>query len=275
VNSETYERSAAFFRQNRELLKQIQDLVAKSCKVIYWHDGRAPAPKPVRGGCCFVLRFQGKLIGVTADHVVELYRQAKAGMPTLVCQLWNIAFELSDRIIDRDAVSDIATFEISERELSQIGGHEIDCRGTWPPPRPEKGNIISVVGFPELHRQVYANHSADFRSYVGMTVVDDISDDGEILTTYDPARDHDLSDTAGLPPLGLNLSGCSGGPVLAHSIQHGLYRSNIVGLIVSGAGTSEGETSQFDIIRIRRIHFIRPNGSLDKPDQGWLPPRAV
>jgi hypothetical protein len=245
----------------------------KSCKVIYWHDPRAPFPKPLRGGCCFFLRFQNNLVGVTADHVVDLFRKEKVRVPTLVCQLWNIAFELSDRIIDQDSALDIATFEISERELSQIGGYEIDCRSLWPPPTPQKGDIISIAGFPELERQVYANHSADFRSYVGMTVVDDIND-REILTTYEPNRDHDLSGVAGLPPLGLNLSGCSGGPVLAHSNQNGLSRWNAVGLIVRGPGESHGEASQFDLIRIRRVHFVGEDGKLNKPDQGWLPPRT-
>jgi len=260
------------FKRHRELLSGIHEFIVNSCKVVYWHDGRASSPKPVRGGSCFILRFHDKLVGVTADHVVKLYRSEKARVSTLVCQLWNIAFELADRIIDQDAALDIATFDVSERELSQIGGNEIDCRGAWPPPDPQVGNIISIVGFPELERQVYGNHSADFRSYVGMTVVDGISD-REIMTTYDPNRDHDLSGVAGLPPLRLNLSGCSGGPVLLHTDQNGVYRWNAVGLIASGPGDSpEGETSQFDLIRIRRIHFIKEDGTLIKLDQGWLPP---
>jgi hypothetical protein len=265
--------NSEIFKQRSELLKGIHEFVVKSCKVIFWHDGCAPAPKPLRGGCCFVLRFRNKLVGITADHVVQAYRREKARLPTLVGQLWNIAFDLSERIIDHDTALDIATFDVSEWELSQIGGNEFDCRGSWPPPNPQVGNIISIAGFPELERQFYANRAANFSSYVGMTVIDDIND-REILTTYDPNRDHDLSGVVGLPPLGLNLSGCSGGPVLAHGDQNGVYRWNVVGLIVSGPGDSEGETSQFDLIRIRRIHFIREDGTLNKPDQGWLPPRT-
>jgi hypothetical protein len=174
-----------------------------------------------------------------------------------MCQLWNIAFDLSDHIIDRDTNLDIATFEVSEQELSQIGGNEIDCRALWPPSTPHVGDIISIMGFPELDRQAHPSHSATFQTYIGMTVVDDIND-REIITTYDPSRDHDLSDGMGLPPLGKNLSGCSGGPVLLHRTKHGIYWWNVIGLIASGPGvSSEGEMSHFNIIRLRRFHFIK------------------
>jgi hypothetical protein len=149
-----FAEAAAIFEQHRELLKSIQQFIVNSCKIIYWHDPGGFS-KSLPGGCCFIIRFPAKLVGITADHVVEAYHKAKAQAPTLACQLWNIGFELSDRIIDHDAALDIATFDLSERELSQIGGNEIDCRGSWPPPIPETGNIISIVGFPEFGRQVH------------------------------------------------------------------------------------------------------------------------
>jgi hypothetical protein len=264
-----FAEAAAIFQQQRDLLKSIEEFIVKSCKVIYWHDGNLPPPKELRGGSCFVLRFRRRLVGVTARHVVQAYRDAKAEIATLVCQLWNIRFDIAERIIDEDKTLDIATFDVSEQELLSIGGHEIDCRGAWPPPNPVKGSIISVAGFPELQREAYSGNSADFRSYVGMTVVDDITD-RQIITTYDPKRDHDLSGTAGLPPLGINLSGCSGGPVLMHSDNRGIYRWCAVGLIAAGPKCSSGDTSGQDYILIRRIHCIDENGKLTGTG-GWLP----
>jgi hypothetical protein len=269
MSSETFERSAVIFRQNHELLKEIQNLVVKSCKVIYWHDGNSPPPKPLRGGSCFVLRFPHRLVGVTARHVVQAYREAKLQTATLVCQLWNIHFDITERIIDEDKTLDIATFDISEQELGSVGGYEIDCQDAWPPPNPIKGSIISVAGFPELEREAYGRNSANFRSYVGMTVVDDITD-RQIITTYDPERDHDLSGVAGLPPLGMNLSGCSGGPVLMHSDNRGIYRWYAVGLIAAGPKCSSGDTSGQDYIFIRRIHYLCEDGKLTGTG-GWLP----
>jgi hypothetical protein len=39
-------------------------------------------------------------------------------------------------------------------------------------------------------------------------------------------------------------------------------------MIVGGPKESQGETSQFDLIRLRRIHFIREDGILDKTQSG-------
>jgi hypothetical protein len=104
---------------------------------------------------------------------------------------------------------------------------------------------------------------------VGMAVVDDITD-RQIITTHDPKRDHDLSGVAGLPPLGMNLSGCSGGPVLMHSATRGIYRWCAVGLIAAGPKSSSGDTSGQDYICIRRIHCMDENGKLTGTG-GWLP----
>jgi hypothetical protein len=75
------------FAPYRDQLLAIQDFLIKSCKVIYWHDRNWPPPKPLRGGSCFVLRFPHRLVGVTARHVVQAYREAKPQIATLVCQL--------------------------------------------------------------------------------------------------------------------------------------------------------------------------------------------
>jgi hypothetical protein len=68
------------------------------------------------------------------------------------------------------------------------------------------------------------------------------------------------------------MSGCSGGPVILFKTVNGLLRWFPVGLIYKGPdGKAEGELASFDRIHIRRLHFIRPDGSIDEPDQGWLP----
>jgi hypothetical protein len=36
---------------------------------------------------------------------------------------------------------------------------------------------------------------------------------------------------------------------------------------------AEGELASFDRIHIRRLHFLRPDGTLDDPDIGSLPGR--
>ncbi len=82
-------------------------------------------------------------------------------------------------------------------------------------------------------------------------------------------------------PLGESFSGCSGGPVVLPLLvpQKGKQPSISVapiGLISRGSkkepGRDHGNSAKFDIIRVRRISCIRPDGKLDRPaDGGWLP----
>jgi hypothetical protein len=101
----------------------------------------------------------------------------------------------------------------------------------------------------------------------------------EILITYDPAIVKSASWALHLPPLGFNLSGCSGGPVLVHGIRNNIHRWFAVGLIADGpkGQGKKGEAAEFDMIRLRRIDIVQPDGTIKQPaeDTGWLPGYAT
>lgn len=69
------------------------------------------------------------------------------------------------------------------------------------------------------------------------------------------------------------MSGCSGGVVLTMVVKKGLTRWFPVGLIYKGPDgeKKEGENNEFDIIRIRRLSFLRSDGTIIRKSQGWLP----
>lgn len=253
-----------------EFFGEISNFTLRVCTPIYWHDRQQPFPKDVQGASCFFLRFDQRVVGITADHVVDAYHAARAQTPTLVSQVRLAPFDLDTALIDRDRSLDLATFAVSEAEVSTIDAVAIDCRGNWPPPKPDRMRAASLAGFPEIIRVVRPDRSADFNAYGALPAVEDVTD-SEIIFTYDPGRDRPLHGPK--PPLGFNLSGCSGGPVLMHGMRNGLHRWFPVGLIIGGprdAGT--GENASFDIIRARRIHCVKPNGTLEKPSSGgWLP----
>ncbi|WP_166121483.1 hypothetical protein, partial [Acetobacter farinalis] len=74
------------------------------------------------------------------------------------------------------------------------------------------------------------------------------------------------------PPLGYNMSGCSGGPVLMHGDRKGLHRWFIVAMVIRGPnGAGKGDAGVFDIITLRRIDAIQPNGKIKQDPVGWLP----
>jgi hypothetical protein len=167
------------------------------------------------------------------------------------------------------ATLDIATFGLSEDELTQIQGTALDCTAQWPPPTPKSMTAVSLAGFPEVMRDINRiDRSAKFRAYVALTTIEDFND-REIFFTFDPARDQPLLDGIDRPPLGFNMSGCSGGPVLMHGMRDGRHRCFPIGIIVKGSGDSpKGEFQEFDSIRARRIHFVQEDGCIEYPQTG-------
>ena len=257
-----------------DFLNEVSKFTLQVCTPLHWHDRRVPFPKDMRGGSCFILRFGERLVGVTAAHVIDIYREARSENPNLVCQLRLKEFALNDAIIDHDSNLDIATFAVSESVLQEINGTAIDCTGQWPPPEPTRMRAVSLAGFPELMRVTYPDKSAELRAYGGLSAVEDFTE-RLILLTFDPAREQPLGGLP-LPPLGLNMSGCSGGPVLMHGERHGLHRWFPVGMIVGGsnrdAKEARGEAETFDTIRVQRIHFLREDGAINRSQGGgWLP----
>ncbi len=246
----------------REVRDEIAKLTLQVARPIVWHDPKMGFPKPIEGATCFFLRFAGRILGITANHVVVAYEAALTVTPGIVCQLKvSPPFDLLGSIVARDKDLDLATFAVSEEFVSQAEAVALDCRGDWPPPMPERGGRLSVCGFPELIRRVDAHGTGQFQAYGALAAVDDLTD-RDIITTYEPERDLD-SGLAPKPPLGFNMSGCSGGPVLAHGVRNGLLRWFPVGLIVSGPRADGPRLFEgVDIIHCRRIDFIQPDGTI-------------
>jgi hypothetical protein len=258
----------------------IRDVVAllnlQMGKPLFWHDGNEPWPRHVRGATCFVIRFPGQLVGVTAAHVIREYRTELERTPRLVCQLALASIDPLAAIIDIDRDLDIATFAVSEQQLSAARAVAISCGDGWPPPDVKQGQPLCIIGYPEITRTVWADRTAEHGALGMLTTVDQVTD-RDLVLVYDPqqAPMDPLSGLAPAPPVGLDMSGCSGGPAILHGMRRGLHRWFPIGVIVGGSGAHpEGEAREFDMIRIRRINCIRPDGTIERPSTGWLPGRT-
>jgi hypothetical protein len=236
---------------------------------ICWHDFNESFPKHLVGATCFVLRFENRLVGVTAEHVLQVCLSYLDSKRSTVCQLGTLKFGIHDALIDRDLDSDVATFEVSETQLSQLqklGKDAIDCRGdNWSPPEPVELQSLTLVGYPQNLVQTAVDRSADRGLFAAAAAIESFSA-REIWLTYDPTRDKPL---IGSPlPLHENLSGCSGAPALMHGIRNGLHRWFAVGLFVAGPKRDEapqkihGEMEEFAILRVQRIHRIQRDGTI-------------
>jgi hypothetical protein len=253
------------------LHEEVTALTMKVARPLVWHDIQQSWPKRLLGGSCFILRFDAGLIGVTAEHVIKAFEGAKIQAASTVCLLRTVRFDLTGTIIDRDADLDIATFSVTENQLIESEAIAVDCRSAWPPPVPDNGRELSLAGFPEELKKESSYRCVEFRAYVSLSRVEDITD-RDIITTFEPLRDTRVRAAPELPGLGANLSGCSGGPVLMHAERNGLHRWFPVGLIVRGPRDClKDATREYDIFRFRRIHFVNPDGSINHQNIGWLP----
>jgi len=253
-----------------EMYKEVTDLTVRTARPLIWHDARQPSPKRLLGGTCFVLRFDTGLIGVTANHVVIEFESTVQQIPTTVCLLRTALLDLINAIIDRDADLDVATFSVTEEQLIESSAIAIDCRSEWPPPTPDRGEALSVAGFPQELAGVSPWHNVEFRAFASLCRVEDVTD-RDIITTYEPQRDFRVRSAPEFPTLGANLSGCSGGPVLMHVLRNGMHRWFAVGLLREGPRALPNVPREFDMYTHRRLNFIRSDGSISRSNQGWLP----
>jgi hypothetical protein len=237
----------------------------------------------MQGASAFILQFGNRFICVTANHVLQAYLDAKEENPNLICQLSNGRVQPEQSIIAQSTELDIATFSLSPLRVPTFNGNTINCTGGWPPPTVEVGEAMSIVGYPENMRRELGPGHMEFAAWGALGIADAVTD-REIVTTYDPTREI-APDWApgGMPPLGFNLSGCSGGPVILHKVVNGIHRFFPVGLIIRGpTGIAPGEPevgdrsalgdlAAFDRIHIRRLHYLQEDGSIAHPIAGWLP----
>lgn len=249
--------------EERALHQAISNLTLKIARPLIRYNDKKSWPKLLSGGSCFILRFDCGLIGVTANHVVEVFEADREENVSNTCQLRTVRFDLLNKIIDRNTDLDIATFSVTENELAESEAQALDCRGAnWPPPKPLESAPISFGGFPEECAIPSLPTNAVFAGFVSLTYVQDITQ-REIIATYDSNRDSRVIIDERLPDVGANLSGCSGGPVIVHYERNMTHHYCPVGMIIVGAkGEGTGLMAGWDMYRFRRIHFIQPDGSI-------------
>ena len=250
----------------------LADFTLKVATPMVWHDRKEGWPKRISGGTCFFLRFSNGIFGVTANHVVEALQRAIADSRNTVCQIRASApIDLPGLIIDRCPEWDIATFRASEQLVEAIGVTVLDCRGDWPPPEPVVGRTVTFCGFPEAERATPEPGVVAMFACGSVAMIDAVTA-RDLIVTYDPVRDEEAPWAPWKQPLGYNMSGCSGGPVLSHGSRNGLQRWFLIAMVVRGPkGKGIGQADGWDMITMRRIDAIQPDGTIKGEDSGWLP----
>src|SRR5262245_6898367 len=252
--------------KSNDLRARLKMLGLSVCKSLFWHESTRPFPKPVTGASCFIVRIEGRYIGITAGHVVELFREARRANPAINCQLMHANLDLERTIVGRSEKRDVATFEVPPELIDEgLRPGIIDCLD-WPPPPPVKGAPAMFIGYPEGMRTITGSTDANFGAWSIFEFIEDVTW-REVVVVYDPSRSKSSLEDKELPPPTLNLSGCSGGPALTVEVRNGELLVHPAGVIIRGpGGGSKGEFEDFAIVRAARLDCIRSDGTISDDD---------
>jgi len=117
-------------------------------------------------GSGFFLKVGAQLFGVTADHVYRACDEvSRRGGFT---QVGNYPLNLRERLIDRSDSLDIATFRISDVELSMVRPDLVlweISNDRWPPRPPDVGKGVFLAGFAKPHRKQLGRQRVEWGAY--------------------------------------------------------------------------------------------------------------
>ena len=222
---------------------------------------RQDGKKCIRNGSTYFLDCGSGPFAVTAAHVLAGYREAKRAHGKVSCQVGDLVIDPEARLIDFDASLDLATLKISAKEIAAIGktvltGHQ----RSWPPAPPKEDRGIYFAGFPGHERLWISEGEVSWGVLMGGGVATSVSD----RDVSSQAERENWIDVLGrgLPPIGFDMSGVSGGPMLSVVEHAGIRSWRLAGTIYEGPG--KGEIEGFEVVRARRADFITPNGTLDR-----------
>jgi hypothetical protein len=211
---------------------------------------------PAQGSIFFLDCGRGPF-AVTAGHVFETFVEHRRKYRVRGCQIGNVGFNPEERLISRgkDLGIDIATFEVTPEEIAATNKKVVQgTDGVWPPP-PQPGEIVFFGGFPGVERDPIGPDEMVFGLHGAMTGLTSFTD-RQLCCQLDRSGWIDVRGL-GLPPVGYDLGGVSGGPMLRPVFVDGAWSWRLVGVISEAISVED-----FERVVAERSHFILPNGRI-------------
>jgi hypothetical protein len=196
---------------------------------------------------------------VTAGHVYEQFLEDSHTRYIGGTQVANIGFDPAERLIawGRNLGLDIATFRITSEEIAATGKRIVrGIDGPWPPP-PNEGEVVYFGGFPGSERDRIAGKEFTFGLHSGMVPLTSFTE-YQLCCQFDRRYWVDVRGL-GMPPIGYELGGVSGGPILQPIYKDGVWEWQLAGLISEALMVQD-----FERITAVRSHFILPDGHLSR-----------
>jgi hypothetical protein len=249
------------------LAKAMRDVAASYVIPICWITARDRKPLILDSGSAFLLDCGAGPFLVTASHVYQGFRDAKAEHADAVCIVGELRFDLVGRVIASDMAYDVATFRVTQDEIDQLAGSaspKIVLTGSqafWPPAPPAIDRGVFFVGFPGDGREMrpYRGGSLveiDWIGYTALAVANGISTT-DITLVFDHEHDFDVGLRPAIPS-DWALGGCSGAPLLTFVEQRGVFIWRLGGIIYESSSL---------ILKASRADCLNPDGTINRyPD---------
>lgn len=233
---------------NAEKLFRIIVALGAECVAPVWASraGNEPPNCVDHNGTITFVDTGKRLIGVTARHVLERYREI-AELPTAALAV-NLGRGVTPGFIDLDVIDESAEMDVATIALPDIR----EFRGStkkyfpishWPIPKPSRGEPVTVVGFPGVDRKATEGRGTFTLQGIGMTVS---NSPGRNVALADEQCTLQVTRDGKTLAQGLEPGGLSGAP--GFFFRDG--RFHLAGFVYEG---------------IDRILFLAP-GALIRPD---------
>jgi len=204
-----------------------------------------------------LVELNGRQMGITAQHVIERYRQRCATGEQLVLYVGNEVIDLNKCLVSESSFLDLAVLDLKGCDSVHIRGDStISCMfhapRSWPPENVNPGEFVLLAGWPGCSRQELEPGLLRFASFSsGGTEVQSVQPDvitcrlelDECLVIYD-------REGQGAP----NLPGISGGPMFRKTdIKGGLSIFELVAIVFE-------YQEALDVLRARPVSLISEDG---------------
>jgi len=241
-------------RTKQEIEQALRLHAQNYCAPIWWESERKTV---VNNGTMCVVRTPNSVLGITNDHVLEIYQQHKIQKPDIFCQLGSAPFDPNANLIARSKFWDIATFAIPEFTLLHWGRKVLFAR-TWPPSPIQTTDHVVFGGFVEARRTVPPVSLPPTMSvpFVSFRKQPHSSTENQVTFHVDPSQVTWLPNVEFPLQPGTNLSGMSGGPCFR--LVPAENRIELGGIIYEG-------DYDFGIIFARQICLVSAQGQIAPP----------
>jgi hypothetical protein len=187
---------------------EVAKAISGSIGPFMWRESTAAGEPKIRNGTVFFLSAERTFM-VTADHVFAAYLGAREKFGHFArCQIGNLRYDPEDRIIARSRSLDIATFSISDEEVSRT--HHGRFAMSFDPMLPQPDRGVFFAGFPGLARLRLSELEIENGIFAALTVADNVTD-RQISGHFNGERQ---VDTTGWPttPQGYDIGESAVGP---------------------------------------------------------------